>query len=105
MGVGLLGRISSLSYFHCGQRLEVDFRGLIDQAAAVQIATAETHWEDWERFSTRQKKRIAMGGLVGRVTYQGDLGPYLPLLSAGEFIHVGKGNVFGNGQYRLVKEL
>ncbi len=97
----LLGRLSSLSYFHCGERLDMDFRGLIDQAATVQIANAETHWEDWERFSTRQKKHIRMGGLVGRVTYAGNLADYRPLLALGMLVHVGKGNVFGNGQYHV----
>jgi hypothetical protein len=95
----LLGRASSLSYFHCNQRLEADFRGLIDRAADVRIAQSETYWEDWSRFSGRQKQHIEMGGLVGPITYQGDLRPYLPLLVLGELIHVGKGTVFGNGQY------
>jgi hypothetical protein len=97
----LLGRVSSLSYFHCGERLEVDFRGLIDRAAEVHIAQSETHWEDWSRFSGRQKQRVEMGGLVGRVTYEGDLREYLPLLALGELVHVGKGTVFGNGQMSL----
>jgi hypothetical protein len=98
----LLGRVSSLSYFHCGQRLEADFRGLIDRAAGVRIARSESQWEDWSRFSGRQQQRVEMGGLVGRVTYEGDLGDYLPLLALGELVHVGKGTVFGNGQYRIV---
>lgn len=97
----LLGRISSLSYFHCGQRLETDFRGLIDRAAGVRITQRETRWHDWSRFSGRQKQRVEMGGLVGRVTYEGDLGDYLPLLALGELVQVGKGTVFGNGRYRI----
>jgi CRISPR/Cas system endoribonuclease Cas6 (RAMP superfamily) len=55
------------------------------------------------RVSGRQKKRIEMGGLVGKVTYEGDLTDYLPLLALGELIHVGKGTVFGNGQYEIVR--
>lgn len=100
----LLGRASSLSYFHCGHRLELDFRGLIDRAAGVGIAQADTRWQDWSRHSGRQKQRIKLGGLMGRITYEGDLADYLPLLALGELIHAGKGTVFGNGQYRLVKE-
>jgi hypothetical protein len=98
----LLGRISSLSYFHCGHKLEADFRGLIDRAAELRIAQSETGWRDWSRFSGRQKQRVEMGGLVGRVTYSGDLRDYLPLLALGELVHVGKGTVFGNGQYRIM---
>lgn len=98
----LFGRISSLSYFHCGERFEADFRGLIDRAANVRIEQNDTRWEDWSRFSGRQQQRIEMGGLVGRVTYTGDLADYLPLLALGELVHVGKGTVFGNGQYRII---
>jgi hypothetical protein len=97
----LLSRVSSLSYFHCGQRFETDFRGLIDRAAGVRIERSETYWEDWARFSGRQKQWVEMGGLVGRVSYEGDLYNYLPLLALGELIHIGKGTVFGNGQYRI----
>jgi hypothetical protein len=95
----LLGRISSLSYFHCGHKLEADFRGLIDRAGAVRMAPSQTNWQDWSRFSGRQKQRVEMGGLVGQVTYAGDLRDYLPLLALGEWVHVGKGTVFGNGKY------
>ncbi|MCB0164135.1 MAG: CRISPR system precrRNA processing endoribonuclease RAMP protein Cas6 [Anaerolineae bacterium] len=97
----LLGRLSSLSYFHCNERLDVDFRGLIDRAKTVEVAACDTYWEDWSRVSGRQKQRIEMGGLVGQVTYSGDLAPYRALLTLGELIHVGKGTVFGNGQYRI----
>jgi hypothetical protein len=99
----LLGRISSLSYFHCGERLNVDFRGLINRAAGVKIVKSETYWENWSRFSGRQKQRVQMGGLMGPITYAGDLHDYLPLLALGELIHVGKGTVFGNGQYQIEK--
>jgi hypothetical protein len=97
----LLGRISSLSYFHCGHKLETDFRGLIDRAEAVHMAQSQTSWQDWSRFSGRQKQRVEMGGLVGRVTYAGNLRDYLPLLALGEWVHVGKGTVFGNGRYAV----
>jgi hypothetical protein len=99
----LCGRISSLSYFHCGQPFEADFRGLIDRAAGVRVADSRTRWEDWARFSSRQQQRVEMGGLAGRITYAGDLRAYLPLLALGELVHVGKGTVFGNGQYRIVE--
>jgi hypothetical protein len=100
----LLGRVSSLSYFHCGQRWEVDFRGLIDRAAdRVRTAEVGSGWADWSRFSGRQQQRVEMGGLAGQVTYEGDLRDYLPLLALGELVHVGKGTVFGNGKYRIVK--
>lgn len=96
----LLSRLSSLAYFHGGVRWETDFRGWIDRAAEVDLAQATTTWVDWERYSGRQQQRIEMGGLVGAATYTGALAPYRPLLALAEYLHVGKGAVFGNGWLR-----
>lgn len=100
----LLRRLSSLSYFHGGQRWDIDYRGWIERAQTVETTAADVQWVDWERYSTRQQQRMNLGGIVGRVTYAGDLGPFLPLLRVGELIHVGKNVVFGHGQYRLAVE-
>ena len=97
----LLRRISSLSYFHCGERWETDYRGIIEQAKGVELAEARTGWVDWERYSRRQRQRMNLGGFVGQATYEGAIGPFLPLLVLGELVHVGKACVFGNGRYEL----
>lgn len=97
----LLRRVSSLLYFHCGELWQPDFGQLIASAAGVEMASAEVEWADWERYSTRQRQHMNLGGFVGEVTYAGDLGPFRPLLAIGELVHVGKGAVFGLGRYRL----
>jgi CRISPR/Cas system endoribonuclease Cas6 (RAMP superfamily) len=55
-----------------------------------------------QRYSSRQCQSMRMEGFVDRVTYAGDLTPFLVLLKLGELIHVGKGAVFGLGQMRIV---
>lgn len=95
----LLRRVSSLAYFHGGELWETDFRGIIEAAEAVRTARQETRWVDWERYSTRQGQRMNLGGFVGEATYEGELGPFRPLLALGALIHVGKAAVFGNGKY------
>lgn len=101
----LLRRLSSLCYFHCGTALELDFRGLIDQAARVRTVDSQLRWHVQGRFSGRQHQRIAMGGVVGSVTYKAPnadtLAAYRPFLTAGEWVHVGKGCVMGLGKYRV----
>jgi CRISPR-associated endoribonuclease Cas6 len=96
----LLRRISSLSYFHCGQRLDLDFRELIQQAQSVIKVLSDCHWEDWERYSSRQKNKMSLGGFVGTVCYSGNFSPFIELLCLGELVHVGKAASFGLGRYR-----
>lgn len=99
----LLRRLSSLAYFHHGWDLDLEFTGLIDRAAEVRIIEDSTRWVDWERYSSRQDSKMNLGGLVGRVTYQGPVAVFMPLLKLGELVHVGKGAVFGMGKYIILK--
>jgi hypothetical protein len=97
----LLGRLSSMSRFHRGVPLEVDFKGLIDRATEVRLADNQTRWVSWTRYSNRQRQRMDWEGIIGPASYEGDLTPFWQLLKFGEFVHVGHGATFGLGKYAL----
>ncbi|MBI2412897.1 MAG: CRISPR system precrRNA processing endoribonuclease RAMP protein Cas6 [Deltaproteobacteria bacterium] len=97
----LLRRISTLSYFHCGERLDLDFKGLIERAQSVKVKERKTEWHDWERYSARQDTRMKLGGFVGRAVFRGEFAEFMPFLKVGETLHVGKGTSFGLGKYRM----
>jgi len=100
----LLRRLAHLSYFHCGgDPHAVAFREWIALAETVRTTEHTLEWRDWRRYSTRQRTTMALGGLVGTVTYTGPLAPFLPLLRVGQVIHAGRGTSFGLGRYRLVE--
>lgn len=101
----LLRRLSNLAYFHCGAELDLDFRGLIAAAEQIETVNSDVRWYDWERYSARQDARMKLGGFVGKVTYRGNLQPFLPLLRLGETVHIGKGTSFGLGKYVMEQPL
>jgi len=99
----LLRRLCLLSYFHCdGASLPVDIKHYVELAKQVRTLCCSLRWRDWQRYSSRQGTRLGMGGLVGTVTYEGELDTFLPFLIAGEYVHVGKGTSLGLGKYRLL---
>lgn len=100
----LLRRTSLLSYFHCGEELTLDFKGIIEAAKEIKLEEHELEWYDWERYSARQDERMKLGGLVGQVSFSGDLRQFLPLIKLGEYLHVGKGTAFGLGRYEMAEE-
>lgn len=97
----LIGRISALAYFHCGESLNLDFKRFIAQAETVETVESSLRWKDWTRYSSRQNQKMQLGGLVGSVTYAGDLAAFLPFVTLGKFLHVGKNATFGLGKYRV----
>ncbi|NJN47960.1 MAG: hypothetical protein HC808_17430 [Candidatus Competibacteraceae bacterium] len=95
----LLGRLSMLAWFHHGIALleESDKHALLSRAAEVRIASEQLVWDDWSRFSGRQQAWMKFGGLLGEITYAGDLAPFLPYLILGGVVSCGGENQFWIG--------
>jgi len=98
----LLRRISMLSYFHTDVPLETNFLELSRLGSAVEWEESQLEWRDWTRFSSRQKRELQMGGLIGRVSLRLEAGsPFWPYLWLGQWIHAGKGASMGLGRYSI----
>lgn len=96
----LLRRIRFLSYFHCGEDLDIDAHALLKAADGI---THQSHlrWLRKDRYSYRAEKSIPMGGFTGPIRFEGDLQPFLPFIFLGEYLHIGHHTAFGFGQYRI----
>ena len=99
----LLRRIRFLSYFHCGEDLDVDAHALIEAAKAV-THESELRWYRADRYSYRAEKSVPMGGFIGKIRFLGDLAPFLPLIYLGEYLHIGHHTAFGYGHYRIKRD-
>lgn len=96
----LLRRLLFLYYFHCEEKTpQWNHKEIINLAESVVIKSSNLKWFDWERYSSRQDVRMKLGGLLGEITYYGDIEPFIPLIQAGEILHVGKNTSFGLGKY------
>jgi hypothetical protein len=96
----LIRRIALIHEFHGPGPLPLDFAALAQRAEAIE-SDKDLRWRDWQRYSSRQQQKMALGGVVGRWTLSGDLAPFLPFLHLGQWLHVGKEAAFGLGGYRL----
>jgi CRISPR-associated endoribonuclease Cas6 len=97
----LLRRLSWLAEVHCGEKWELDWKGLIQRAKEIKTVHSDLRRHDWERYSQRQGTRMKMGGFLGEIAFEGDLAEFMPFLKLGEYLHVGKGTVYGLGKYEI----
>jgi len=98
----LCERATLLTYYHCGGKNK-EYQTFLKGAEKIKVKESSLYWYDWERYSAKQG-RMKLGGLIGKITYEGNLKKFLPLLHIGEFIHVGKATTFGLGKYSLYYE-
>ncbi len=97
----LMRRLDDLHRSYGGGPLGWDFRDLVAQAERVQVVRDATRWVDVVSYSGRQQRSTPIGGLVGAITFGGDLAGLRELLVWGMLVHVGKNVVKGDGWYGL----
>ncbi|NLF01822.1 MAG: CRISPR system precrRNA processing endoribonuclease RAMP protein Cas6 [Anaerolineales bacterium] len=103
----LLERLEALSrqFSDTSLRLQ-DARGVIEAAGHVRVVQNRLTWEELRSYSTRRRAESPTSGLLGEVTVEADdWAPFLPWVVWGQFVHVGKDAVKGNGLYSLEKGL
>ncbi len=72
---------------------------------AEALSVEALQWRDWTRYSSRQRTRMQLGGLVGSLRVDaGAAGAVWPWLWLGQWLHLGKQTTMGLGQYRLLPE-
>jgi hypothetical protein len=91
-------RISTLRTLYGDGPLDIDFRAFAGRAAQVQMTSARLQHVRVDRTSTRTGQRHPLGGFTGEVTFEGDLGEFIPYLNAASYTGVGRQTVWGKGE-------
>jgi hypothetical protein len=97
----LCRRLLLLRYFHGDGCIDDLSKPFFSAAKSVTLTDKRLIWNDHLRHSSRKKTDIPIGGLVGWLRFEGDIGTLEPLLRLGEYIHIGKNVIFGLGRFNL----
>jgi hypothetical protein len=97
----LRDRISTLRALYGAGPLEIDFKGMGERAARIELRRSEVAWEQVKRKSGRTGQVHPIGGFTGEAEYAGDLAEFLPWLRAARWVGVGRQTVWGKGDVRV----
>ena len=97
----LLRRLTDLTQTATGTHPGFDYMSLLQSAENIRMTEDRTRWMDVASYSSRQGRTTPIGGLIGEITFKGDLRPFIPWLLWGSCTHVGKDATKGGGWYRL----
>lgn len=99
---GALRRVATLEKIYGEGEIDLDFRGLVARAEKIEIAEEKSSWQEFSRYSNRQKKAMNFGGIMGRNVYHGEgLEEFLPCLYYCRETHLGKQTSFGLGRVEI----
>jgi hypothetical protein len=95
-------RVSTLRALYGAGPLEIDFRGMGERAARVQMASSALRWTETTRRSGKTGRLHPFGGFTGEVEYEGALAEFVPYLEAAQWTGVGRQTVWGKGAVEVV---
>ncbi len=98
----LRNRVNTLRTLYGPGPLDIDFRAMGERAAAVRMTECVVTQTEASRLSSRTGQRHSLGGFVGEVEYEGELGEFLPYLRLGKWVGVGRQTVWGKGEFEVV---
>jgi hypothetical protein len=96
-------RLSTLRALYGGGPLEIDFRGMAERAARVQLSASRLEYKSTNRRSSKTGQVSPLGGFVGEVEYTGDLTEFVPYLAAAHWTGVGRQTVWGKGALQVLE--
>lgn len=94
-------RFSTLSWFYEGIELDMNYKNFVLNAENVKTIRANVAYIKTHRKVRNPSGRQNMSGIVGSLSYEGSISEYMPYLLFGQYMHVGKSAVFGNGWYTV----
>jgi len=92
-------RLTILTYFYGIPSADiVKTSELVGKSTKIVTKRDETKWFEFERYSGRQSRKISLGGLVGKISFAGELGQFYPILAFTQITNIGKATSFGFGR-------
>lgn len=98
--VALIRRYYLLQEFY-GQNYQPPNFSQLAELAQTITCNHQLTWCHLQRYSNRQQQKMRFDGVLGNITLTGDLQPFLPMLQAGQWLHLGNKTSFGMGHYTL----
>lgn len=103
---------TSLSLFSCfKRRLETLclLYGIVEEVQVLplnfKVLNQMTEWKEYPHYSTRQRRNMFLGGVVGNIELKGEFTQYeLDLLSFNELFQAGKNTSFGFGKMSVWRQ-
>lgn len=91
-------RISTLGALYGQGPLDINFRGMGERVASIEMTRCEITHDSVKRRSSRTGQTHPLGGFTGEAEYRGDLAEFLPYLRAARWTGVGRQTVWGKGE-------
>lgn len=98
----IVKRLESITYRYGGYVDMDSISSILDQSTAIIERSSDLWLTQIDRYSSRRNEKMDMSGLLGSMTFEGELSPFRPCLNAARILHIGRNTTFGYGQIEVL---
>lgn len=91
-------RIAELTERYGGYVNQEEIEMLIEKAQEVKLCSSGLYVNRLERYSSRHKEKMDWSGLMGALTFEGEMDAFTPWLNAARVLHIGRNVTLGYGK-------
>lgn len=95
-------RLSLLTERYGGHVDTEEILNVCQLAHSVRTISSGVYWSELNRYSNRRNVKMDLSGLMGAMTFEGDMSRFASWLYAARFLHIGRNVTFGCGQLDVV---
>ena len=95
-------RMVELSSRYGGSVNLEEIEQLCELSKSIQKTSAGFYVYKMDRYSNRRNEKMDWSGLMGAMTFEGDMKPYQPWLNAARVLHIGRNATFVFGKIEVV---
>lgn len=75
---------------------------VIQLAGEVKELSTGLYLNQMHRYSNRKSESVDWSGMLGVMTFEGEISPFTPWLNAARILHIGRNSTFGCGQIDVI---
>ncbi len=94
-------RLENLTSYYPDTKLPTVSDLLLKKASGVKLVKDDTSLYRFHKYSKHKSRHQGFSGIIGEAVYQGDIDEFLPALTLGEWLLIGKNTSYGMGRYKI----
>lgn len=95
-------RMTLLTQRYGGYVNDDEIKYLCELAHSVQQTSSGLYVNEMNRYSSRRGEEMDLSGLLGAMTFEGDIAPFKPWLDGAQILNMGRNVTFGCGRIHVV---
>lgn len=95
-------RMRELTEYYGGFVNYEEIETICELSKAIHLVSSNIYYKQVDRFSSKSNEKMDFTGIMGTLSFEGNLDVFVPWLNVAQLLHIGRNTTFGCGKIDVV---